>query len=145
MIYLGVDLGGKRTGLAVGDDETGLATPLGAVEVALADADALLRRLADAAAEQEAGALVVGLPVNMDGTEGPAAASARAIAGRLGARTGLPVHLQDERLTTAEADWAMAGSGLTHKQKKARRDAIAAAAILRDFLAGRARGAGGVG
>jgi putative Holliday junction resolvase len=79
--------------------------------------------------------LVVGLPMNMDGTEGKAAAKARAFGAALAQRTGRAVQFQDERLTSADADWSMARSGMTHKEKKQRRDALAAAAILRDFLA----------
>jgi putative Holliday junction resolvase len=83
---------------------------------------------------------VVGLPLNMDGTEGPRARVVRAFAERLRTRTGRSLHYQDERLTSAEADWAMSRTGMTHQQKKERRDALAAAAILRDFLEAR-RGA----
>ena len=79
--------------------------------------------------------LIVGWPVNMDGTPGPAAKSARAFADEAATRFGLPVHLQDERLTSADADESMARTGLTHGQKKQRRDALAAAAILRAFFA----------
>ena len=78
--------------------------------------------------------LVLGLPMNMDGTEGKAATKARAFGAALTQRTGRAVHFQDERLTSADADWSMARSGMTHKEKKQRRDALAAAAILRDFL-----------
>ncbi len=133
MRYLAIDLGGKRTGLAVGDDQSGIVSPLGVVE-AKADAqriDAIARHLA----REGADALVVGWPVNMDDSVGPAAKRARAFAVALGAAVRLPVHLHDERLTSAEADEQMARSGLTHGQKKARRDALAAAAILRGFLA----------
>lgn len=73
----------------------------------------------------------------MDGTEGPRAKVVRAFAARLIQRTHRTVHFQDERLTTADADWQMARSGMTHKQKKLRRDALSAANILRDFLATR--------
>ena len=141
--FLGVDLGDRRTGLALGDDATGLGAPIGRIDVPASRRDELVGAVADAAREQEADAIVVGLPVNMDGTEGPRARLSRDFAAALGARSGLEVHLHDERLTSAEADWAMAGGGLTHKQKKARRDAIAAAAMLRDFLAARARGTPG--
>jgi len=132
--YLAVDLGDKRTGLAVGDDVTGLASPAGVIETPASRADELIERVARAVEAYGAGALVVGLPINMDGTEGPRAKLARELGARLGERAGVPVHFQDERLTSAEADWSMARSGLTRGQKKSRRDALAAAAILRDFL-----------
>lgn len=135
MRYLCFDIGDKRTGVASGSDETGIATPVAVIESPLTgDGAALVARLARVVAEHEPDAVVVGLPVNMDGTEGPRAKSMRAIGAAIASRTGLPVHLFDERLTSAEADWALAGTGLTHAQKKARRDAIAAAAILRGFL-----------
>jgi len=86
--------------------------------------------------------LVIGLPLNMDGTEGPRAKLVRSFAVLLETRTARVVHMQDERLTSANADWNMAGSGLTHKQKKSRRDALAAAEILKDFLASRTQNAG---
>ncbi|TVQ63959.1 MAG: Holliday junction resolvase RuvX, partial [Phycisphaerales bacterium] len=137
MRYLAIDLGEKRTGLAVGDDETGNAFPVDVIERPLGGASAggaLLEAIADAAKSHNAHAVVVGLPLNMDGTDSPGAKRARAFAQRISARTQLPVAFQDERLTSAEADWIMAQSGLTHKAKKERRDALAAAAILRDFL-----------
>lgn len=135
MRFLAIDLGDKRTGLALGDDQTRIASPLTVLEIPATREPALLDAIDDAAHDHEAGALVVGLPLNMDGTEGPRAATVRTLAERIGARTGLPVHLHDERLTSADADWSMAQTGLTHKQKKIRRDALAAAAILRDYLA----------
>lgn len=138
MRFLAIDLGDRRTGLAVGDDETAIASPLRVVERPVGDA--LLEELAREAAAQGARALVVGLPLNMDGTEGPRARAVRAFGDRLAQRTGLPVHFQDERLTSADADWKMAQSGLTRAQKKARRDALAAGALLQDFLDARARG-----
>jgi putative Holliday junction resolvase len=70
----------------------------------------------------------------MDGTEGPAVVQARAFAEEVRGRTGLPVHLQDERLTSFEADQRMARSGRTRGEKKELRDALAAAALLEDFL-----------
>lgn len=132
MRYLAIDLGGKRTGLAIGDDVTGIVTPL---EVVTAGDDA--QRLAALARTIDAhgpDAVVVGLPLNMDGSEGPAAKAARGFGRAVGDRFGLDVHFHDERLTSAAADDAMARSGLTHGGKKARRDAVAAAVILRDFL-----------
>lgn len=144
MRFVAVDLGDKRTGLAVGDSVTGLVSPLEVAEVSVSErgGEALLDTVARAIDEQigaAAGELVVGLPVNMDGTEGPRAKLVRALGERLGKRTGRTVHYQDERLTSSEADWSMARTGLTRKRKKERRDALAAAAILRDFLAALAR------
>jgi putative holliday junction resolvase len=139
--YLAVDLGDKRTGLALGDDVTGIVSPVAVIEVPAAQraGESLLEALSKSLGEHigalSAGELVVGLPVNMDGTEGPRAKRVREFGGRLGSRTGRVVHFQDERLTTSEADWAMARTGMTRGQKKAKRDALAAAAILRDFLA----------
>lgn len=152
MRYLAIDLGDKRTGLAAGDSATRIVTSLDNVEVGihLNNGTALLEALARVVERQigpsrpggkgtAAGTLVFGLPLNMDGTEGARAKIVRAFAARLGARTGLPPEFQDERLTTAEADWAMAGSGLTRGEKKERRDGLAAAAILKDFLAQQSR------
>jgi len=136
--YLGIDLGDKRTGLALGDGESGIASPLMGLEIPVA-ADkgrALIEAIASVAEEHRPGAVVVGLPLNMeDGSEGPAALRARAFAQRLAERLALPVLCYDERLSSSEADWSMARSGLTRGQKKARRDALAAAVILGDFLA----------
>jgi len=136
MRYLAIDLGDKRTGLAVGDDVTGIASPVGVINTA--GADERLRQLGLAIEEQGPDALVVGSPINMDGSESPGVTKARAFAKELTGRFGLPVHLVDERLTSAAADEQMAQTGLTRGQKKARRDALAAAAILRNFLAGQA-------
>lgn len=135
MRYLAIDLGDQRTGLAVGDDETRLVSPAGVVQIPRHRERELLLALTDAARAHEAQAFVIGLPLNMDSSIGPRAALARAFAGKLAEASSLQVYEQDERLTSAEADWQMSGSGLTHKQKKARRDALASAAILRDFLA----------
>lgn len=136
--YLGIDLGDKRTGLALGDGESGIASPLKGLEIPVtADRGrALIEAIARVADEHRPGAVVVGLPLNMeDGSESPAARRVRDFSARLADRVGLPVLCHDERLSSREADWSMAGSGLTRGQKKARRDALAAAVILRDFLA----------
>lgn len=128
---LAIDLGLKRTGLAVGDSQLRIASPVGVIETAAEEER--LRGIARAIQEQGPDALVLGVPYNMDGSAGPAAKQAMAFARRLEERFGLTVHLADERLTSAAADEQMARTGLTHGQKKARRDALAAAAILRAF------------
>ncbi len=141
MRYLCIDLGDKRTGLAVGDDITGLATAVGVLEVPRErDAGRALLSAIARAIDEHLGPrdqLVLGFPLNMDDTEGPRAKMVRGFAAQLGEQTDRQVHLHDERLSSVQADWEMGRTGLTHKQKKHKRDALAAAAILRDFLATR--------
>ena len=133
--YLALDPGEARTGTASGDSETRLATPLRVIDVPAKQRDRLLAEIRVDIESTGAGALVVGLPLEMEsGAEGPSAKRARAFGEWLARETGLPVRFVDERLTSAEADWQMAQSGLTHKQKKSRRDALAAANILRAFF-----------
>lgn len=138
MRFLALDIGDKRTGIATGDDVTGLVSPIGFTMSG--QGDFLPSAVARAVEEHGPDALVVGLPINMDGTHGPRARKIAQIAEEIAKRTGLPIHLHDERLTSFDADKRMARSGLTHKQKRDRRDALAAMAILEDFL--RARKAG---
>lgn len=130
--FLAVDVGGKRTGLALGDSLTRMAMPVEVLHVPRGPA--LLEAIAKAVRAHAPDAIVMGLPLNMDGTEGPAVEQARAFAAEVRARTGLEVHLQDERLTSYEADQRMARTGRTHGEKKELRDALAAAALLEDFL-----------
>ena len=132
MRYLAIDLGDKRTGVAIGDQLTGIVTPLEVINTA--SETERFARLRDLIEWEGPAALVVGWPLNMDGSVGPSAEKCKAFADKLGKASRLPVHLHDERLTSAVADEQMAMSGLTHKQKKARRDALAAANILRGFF-----------
>ena len=132
MRYLAIDFGDKRTGLAVGDDVTRIAGPVDVIQTGTPEQ--YLTRLAEAVDRHGADALVVGLPLNMDGTEGAAAKKYRAFAQQLAERCGLPVHLVDERLSSDHAEGKLDRSGLTHGQKKSRRDALAAATILQDFF-----------
>ncbi|XAM01251.1 Holliday junction resolvase RuvX [Phycisphaeraceae bacterium D3-23] len=132
MRYLSIDLGDKRTGVAIGDDVTGIASPHDVVRTG-GESDRLRQLLALIESEGPDG-VVVGLPLNMDGSLGPAALKAVAVGRQLASASGVPTHFADERQTSQIADEQMAGSGLTHKQKKARRDALAAAAILRVFF-----------
>ena len=133
MRYLAVDLGDRRTGLAAGDDIVRLVQPVEVIQVPRGPAlvDALVR----AVDRHGPDALVIGLPLKMDGSEGPAARAVREFGARLAERTRLPLHFQDERLTSFEADERMARSGRTHREKRELRDALAACAILEGFLA----------
>ncbi len=119
-------------GLAVADDQTMIVSPAGTIEAA--GQARQIELIVEAVKTHEPDALVVGLPLNMDGSEGPAAAAARNLADALAGQLGISVHLADERQTSEAADQKMQRSGLTYKAKKARRDALAAAAILERFL-----------
>jgi len=130
--YLSLDLGTKRTGVAVGDDETGTALPVSVVETP--DEDRLMRAVTGLLVEHGPDAIVIGLPLNMDGTEGKPAEAARAMAERIAAHASIPVHVQDERLTSDAARRRLAETGSTRGRRD---DAIAAAIILEEFLGGR--------
>jgi putative Holliday junction resolvase len=132
--YLGVDLGKARIGLALADDVLRTARPLTAV-VHRSEADDLAA-IAEVAREYEVDRAVVGLPINMDGTEGPAARHARAFADRLGRALGVEVALHDERLSTFEAEGRLRDQGFSAKDRRARVDAEAAAVILQGWLDG---------
>ena len=132
MRYLAIDLGDKRTGIAVGDDETGIASPVAGLPIV--PGPALLRTIVRAIEEHAPDGVVLGLPLNMDGSEGPQAQRTRAFGTELEAVIDRPLYYQDERLTSYAAEQRLSGSGRTHKQKKKVRDALAAAEILEDFL-----------
>ena len=139
MRYLAIDLGGKRTGIASGDDLTGIVQPLKVIEAA--PGDHLVRLLQREIEDHAPDAIVIGLPLNMDGTEGPSAVAVRAFAARIGETCRVAVRFQDERLTSFAAERHLDRSGRTHREKREIRDALAAAEILRDHLRERA-GAG---
>lgn len=130
--YLGVDYGTRRIGIAI-SEPGGIAS---AVKVLAASGDLArdARAIVALADEYGADAIVLGVPLNMDGTEGPQAKLSRRVADALRAAGPLPVHLHDERLTSHAADGLLAGRELTRKKKKARQDALAAQVLLESFL-----------
>ena len=132
MRIVAVDLGDVRTGLAAGDDVVRIVQPLKVIEER--DPARRLERVADEIDRHGADRIVVGLPLNMDGTEGEAAVAARRFGEALAGRIGVPVDYQDERLTSFDADERLKGSGLTRRGKKKVQDSIAAATILEDWL-----------
>jgi putative Holliday junction resolvase len=134
--WLGIDHGTKRIGVAVGDTTSRIATPLEVIPAS--PATAALERIGELARKYRAEGLVVGLPINMDGTEGPQAAQARQMADQIAQTLHLPVRMFDERLSSFQADQHLAGK-LTRGKKKARQDALAAATMLTDFLAAEGR------
>ncbi len=128
---IGVDHGARRVGLAVGDEETGMAFPRSTVSAA--GAAEVIARLA---AEEGTERVVVGLPRNMDGSEGPQAAAARAFGQEL-AKRGLIVAFTDERLTTWEAEERTKAADRPRSANAI--DSAAAALILEQFFADRRR------
>lgn len=137
MRTLGVDLGRVRIGLALADDVLRTARPLAVVHRRAGAAD--LEAIARAAREWEVERVVLGLPLNMDGSEGPAARHARTFAPRLQAALGVPVELYDERLSTFEAETRLRDRGFSAKDRRALVDAEAAAVILQGWLDREAR------
>ena len=129
--WLAIDHGTRRVGVAAGDTETRVATPVTVLPAEPA-ANAIAGIL-ELAGEYDAVGLVVGWPVNMDGTEGPQGRLARDLAARLEAACPLDVRLWDERLSSFAADDALAGQ-LTRKKRRAIQDAVAAGVFLQDFL-----------
>ena len=137
MRILAIDLGDQRTGLARADRVTNIASPAGLVEVPIDhdDGQRLLDSLASEIAQEPNDTdIIIGLPLNMDDTVGPRAKLVMDFAQRLANHAGRPIILVDERRTSVAADERMSQTGLTHKQKKKRRDAIAAAAIAELYL-----------
>ena len=134
MRILAIDLGDKRTGLAAGDRETGTVMPVAVLEIPRGPL--LVDAILDLIKEHEPSQLLVGLPLNMDGSEGDRAGICRAFGDTLQQASELTVSYQDERLSSDEANRRMAGSGRTHGAKKRLRDALAACVILEDFLSG---------
>ena len=130
---LALDLGARRVGVAVCDELRLTVRPL--PPLARASWKRLLKEIAALCQSFDAKGVVVGLPVNLDGTEGEAALEARRIARNLSLSLSLPVHLQDERLTSRAAEQTLRSEGVSESELTARIDGEAAALILSDFLA----------
>ncbi len=129
---LGLDLGTKTIGVAVSDPDRKLATGVETVRRTKFSADAA--RVLALAAERSAAGFVLGLPINMDGSEGPRAQSTRAFAGNLAKLTDLPIALWDERLSTAAVERDLIGADVSRKKRAAVIDQHAAAFILQGAL-----------
>jgi putative Holliday junction resolvase len=136
---IGLDLGSKTIGVAASDPDRRLAAGVETIARTSISADAA--RLLQLAAERRAAAFVLGLPVNMDGSEGPRAQSTRAFARNLAHRTHLPIALWDERLSTAAVERALIAADMSRARRAAVIDQHAAAYILQGALDRLARGA----
>ena len=134
---MGVDTGSRRVGVAVSDASGTIASPLRSVPAE--PAGTLVERLVSLARELEADSLVVGLPRRLDGSLGPEAKAARALAGGLGRASGLAVTLVDERLSSVAAERALLATGARRARRRQLSDQVAAALILQAHLDRRAR------
>ena len=138
MRAVALDLGTRRIGVAVSDAGGTMATPYSVIQRS-GDARADRAKVADIVSEVGAGLVVVGLPLSMDGSEGPAATAALAEAEALRDVLDIPVELQDERLTSVSANRSLTEAGVTGRRRRKARDAgavdqAAAAVLLQSWL-----------
>jgi putative pre-16S rRNA nuclease len=131
-VLIGLDLGTKTIGVAASDPDRNLATAVETVARKTFTVDA--RRVLALAAERSAVGFVLGLPINMDGSEGPRAQSTRAFARNLGKLTELPIAYWDERLSTAAVERELIAADVSRKKRAAVIDQHAAAFILQGAL-----------
>lgn len=129
---LGLDVGSKTVGLALSDVTRSIATPYGTVRRTKFTEDAKV--IQEAVEEHQVGALVIGLPINLDGSEGPRAQSTRAFARNLAARVEIPMVFWDERLSTAAVERHLIEAGASRKRRAQVIDRMAAAYILQGAL-----------
>lgn len=133
MRAIGVDLGSVRIGVAFAPADAAVAVPYEVLErsgTRARDHEALAGMVAEVAAE----VVVIGLPTSLDGSEGPAAAAARAEAGEIAAALDVPVVLHDERYTTVTAERILADQGVSGPARRKVVDKVAAAVILQSWL-----------
>ena len=140
MVIMSVDFGRARTGVAVCDPGERLASPVTVIHEKYVPH--LVEKVAALAAERKAELLVVGLPVNMDGSEGESARNARRFAEALEEASGLKTELLDERCTTMEAHVFLNATNTRGKKRKEVVDAVSAVIILENFIARRRSPAG---
>ncbi len=133
MRALGLDLGSKRIGVAIGDRTGTIASPLTVLQRS-GSTRVDHQRIAELVAEEEADIVVVGLPLNMNGSEGPAAKAAKTEAAAIATVVGVPVVTVDERRTTVTADRAMMEANMRAPARRKLVDKIAAAVLLQTWL-----------
>jgi len=129
---IGLDLGSKTIGVAASDPDRRVAAPVETISRQRFNLDA--RRILDLAAERRVAGLVLGLPINMDGSEGPRAQATRAFARNLARLTELPIALWDERLSTAAVERALIAADASRAKRNSVIDQHAAAYILQGAL-----------
>lgn len=129
---LGIDFGEKRIGLAVSDSAGRFAVPLETLR-RTSDGQAI-RQIIATALQREVECLVIGEPLNLDGSRGPASARASSFAHKLAAESGLPVEMTDETLTSVEAQERLREAGIDPRRHPEKVDAIAAQILLQQYL-----------
>ena len=131
-VLIGLDLGSKTIGVAASDPDRRVAAPVETISRQRFNLDA--QRILDLAAERRAAGLVLGLPINMDGSEGPRAQATHAFARNLARLTALPIALWDERLSTAAVERALIAADASRAKRRSVIDQHAAAYILQGAL-----------
>jgi putative Holliday junction resolvase len=135
MRYLAIDYGTKRTGLAICDQAETITSPLTVIE----GQKQLLKKIKEIIAKEKVNAVVLGLPLNMDGTESSQTKFVLKFAEQLKSHLNIPIHLHDERLSSFGAQQKLYEANLTRGKRKKRLDAVAAADILESFLEKKSR------
>ena len=130
MRYLAIDYGTKRTGLAICDPSETIVSPFAVVE----SKKDLLQKISDLIRSEKIGGIVLGLPLNMDDSQGPQAKIVLKFAEQLKKSLNIPVYLQDERLSSFAAEEKLSFAHLTRPKVAERLDAVSAAEILEAFL-----------
>lgn len=132
MIMMSVDYGDVRTGVAFCDESEVLASPYGVIHESYQPK--LVQKLAEIAAEKGAQKIIVGLPVNMDGSYGYRCDACRELGERLKETSGIEVDYQDERLTTVIAHDFLSANNVKGKKRKEKVDAVSAVLILQSYI-----------
>lgn len=132
MIIIAIDLGKARTGISICDKTMFLASPLCVIEEW--NKERLAEKIAQIVQDEKAELIIMGLPRNMDGTEGESALGAREFADKLSKLVDVPVKMQDERCTTMIAHKYLNDTNVRGKKRKKTVDAVAATVILQSYL-----------
>ncbi len=134
MRVIAIDYGAKSIGVAISDELQLTVRPLTTIRRAKKKYSQVIDLICSLAGENEVGALVVGMPLNMDGTRGEAAERVDRFVADLQNRLSIPVVTVDERLTSVEADRILREMGMNERERRSRSDEYAAVIILRDYL-----------
>lgn len=132
MRFMGIDLGDKRIGIALSDEGAVIASPMETLPRQGNRKD--IARLLEIAGREDVGVILVGLPLSLDGSEGPQAKKVGRFVEALRAETTLPVTTWDERLSTVTAEQVLIEADVSRAKRKQRIDQVAAAVILQSYL-----------